>query len=789
MSGHSSPDSAVFKVSVIGSHDNKIQNEGTLEATPTSLIYTDDQGSKFIWSYTHFQKYGSNGEKMFTIETTTDCPHGAGVYIFSTPHAPYLESVVAKHLLRQSRISPETEQLGKNSLTTPTNGRTFQRSTSLWSVQNNQFPVHSLTDDPNTSREGILEVTEQNIVFIDNSSGRRYVWPLRFLRRYGYEGSRFTFDASEKCMGGGGLFRFLSNRASEIQDLVRKQSKSYYFGSQMNLSASPSRDPVRTEDDDQPVFQRKNSFLRRARSAMDINRDLFDVVNISDDLKEVGRGTLEVTQGDLIYIDHNTEEKWRWPLRYLRRYGYDGSVFSFEAGRRCPGGEGLYAFSCPRANQIREAISLSVSGSRKPNGNDMFSSNLSLADPSLSSARHGLRRGSDLPLPRNTVLKLTPPPHSRKQIPLPRIPVPTPPRSPPLSDRCMTPRSSVSSPSFDENDTSSVSSGILTPPLSGTTSPPPKPPRNEKRRKKVKGQKKVESSKPEHMYDTVQTVQHKRSVSNEGGSPSVKLHPPKSKPIPPPKPKQEPPSLKDSPTYTDKKAKKSTKSMLKMLRRSSDIAPKEASPPPAKLDSGCGQEAGLIEGVSMYANIPPKHHSMYANIPRQNSVGSNDVSVFSTSLPASSVPQPHRGNTPPPHSHSDTLTHTNEGSLYQNIELKTPPTQPNNMYANLELKTGNVVHTPTQYTEVQIIDGCLSPGSVNTTPNRSSYQQPESESTTTVDDSPVTYQVLNFRAMNALTKLHEQRGKTEQFAEILDRHTLRQDEAKALTKGSKKKRT
>ncbi|XP_064397257.1 uncharacterized protein LOC135344092 [Halichondria panicea] len=805
MSRQASPDSAVFKVSVVGSHDNQIQNEGTLEATPTSLIYIDENDLKFTWSLTHIQKYGSNGEKLFTIETSRDCPTGAGVYIFSTPHAPYLESVVNKHLLKGKRISPDTDVFptAKGDNLTPTNGRTMGRSTSLWSLPNNQFPVRSLTDDPNTSKEGLMEITDHNIIFTDSSNERQYHWPIRFLRRYGYEGNRFTFDASERCAGGGGVFRFATHRAADIQDLVRKQSNNF-SGSVMNLASPPmeqarvTKVPLRNSEDDgqHDGFQRNNSFLRRARSAMDLNRNLFEVVNISDDLKEVGKGTLEVTQLDLIYIDHITEEKWRWPLRYLRRYGCDGHVFSFEAGRRCPGGEGLYAFSCPRAADIHEAIILSVSGPKKTT--DMFSSNLSLVDSALTQQRRAnsrARRGSDNLQPRrgyNDPLKLTPPPPSRKQIPLPRIPIPTPPRSPSLveiDERSVTPRDSVSSPS-DNGDTSSVSSGVVTPPLPGMSTPPPKPPRSGERRKKVKGEKvkKVKSEEvTEHMYDTV-SVQHKylESVSSSGGD-SPRPCPLPEKPLPPPKPKT---INKDSPSSNkngkkDKPMAPKKTSILRLFgRRSSDVAPKERSPEPLQNVENYNKNEAP---PSMYANVDirtaPKHHSMYANIQRQGSVGRGEVDVFSTSLP--SVPAPHRGNTPPPQP-SHTPTKPSEGDIYQNI--KVTPVVANSTYANVDLRKHKETveaFIPTQYAEVQIIDGVLPPCVAASTPKRQSHLSSEPDNVV-VEDSSVEYGTLNFSAMNEIKKLHEQRGKKEQFAEMLDRHTLKQEEVTALNKGSRK---
>ncbi len=42
----------------------------------------------------------------------------------------------------------------------------------------------------------------------------------------------------------------------------------------------------------------------------------------------------------------------RWPFKSLRRYGGDEEQFTFEAGRRCPTGPGVYAFRCSRAPQL-----------------------------------------------------------------------------------------------------------------------------------------------------------------------------------------------------------------------------------------------------------------------------------------------------------------------------------------------------------------------------------------------------------------------------------------------------
>lgn len=65
----------------------------------------------------------------------------------------------------------------------------------------------------------------------------------------------------------------------------------------------------------------------------------FSVKNLDDQNRVVGEGEIEITATDLVLHSADADPV-RWPLRYLRRYGFDDSLFSFESGRRCPTGEG-----------------------------------------------------------------------------------------------------------------------------------------------------------------------------------------------------------------------------------------------------------------------------------------------------------------------------------------------------------------------------------------------------------------------------------------------------------------
>ena len=90
------------------------------------------------------------------------------------------------------------------------------------------------------------------------------------------------------------------------------------------------------------------------------NSNIFKVTNINDDKNLVQKGQMEVTATELIYVDGKTKEDWHWPLKFLRKYGCDGDVFTFEAGRKCPGGEGLYAFETKKAGMLFEIVAKNI---------------------------------------------------------------------------------------------------------------------------------------------------------------------------------------------------------------------------------------------------------------------------------------------------------------------------------------------------------------------------------------------------------------------------------------------
>ncbi|KAG6465482.1 fibroblast growth factor receptor substrate 2 [Manduca sexta] len=101
-----------------------------------------------------------------------------------------------------------------------------------------------------------------------------------------------------------------------------------------------------------------------------LHPNVFRVVNIDENGSDLCSGQLEITESDII-LYREGRDSTVWPLHSLRRYGFEGEIFSFESGRRCETGEGIYAFKCRRASllfrtlqqqiQLRNVVHESVS--------------------------------------------------------------------------------------------------------------------------------------------------------------------------------------------------------------------------------------------------------------------------------------------------------------------------------------------------------------------------------------------------------------------------------------------
>lgn len=62
---------------------------------------------------------------------------------------------------------------------------------------------------------------------------------------------------------------------------------------------------------------------------------------MDDDGNELGSGIMELTDTELILYTRKRDSV-KWHYLCLRRYGYDSNLFSFESGRRCQTGQGMW---------------------------------------------------------------------------------------------------------------------------------------------------------------------------------------------------------------------------------------------------------------------------------------------------------------------------------------------------------------------------------------------------------------------------------------------------------------
>ena len=88
----------------------------------------------------------------------------------------------------------------------------------------------------------------------------------------------------------------------------------------------------------------------------------FPVTLINELTEEhITSGTLYINVAEISYFPSGwVEPEFIWPLKYVRRYGRDRKLFSFEAGRRCPRGEGNFTFLTNKADQIFKLVEFNL---------------------------------------------------------------------------------------------------------------------------------------------------------------------------------------------------------------------------------------------------------------------------------------------------------------------------------------------------------------------------------------------------------------------------------------------
>lgn len=79
---------------------------------------------------------------------------------------------------------------------------------------------------------------------------------------------------------------------------------------------------------------------------------------------------IHLISGSDIILYRKNKAPLSWPLGSLRRYGFDANFFTFESGRRCETGEGIFSFKCRRADVLFNTLQSYINGRAYNNTDD-----------------------------------------------------------------------------------------------------------------------------------------------------------------------------------------------------------------------------------------------------------------------------------------------------------------------------------------------------------------------------------------------------------------------------------
>ena len=93
---------------------------------------------------------------------------------------------------------------------------------------------------------------------------------------------------------------------------------------------------------------------------------LIKVANVNDNKDVVSKGKIIIMMNSLVYIEKcrgSCRRYCEWPLKYIKNYGWENEIFTFEATSKCMLGKGTYLFKCkqPNANILSEAVAYRLS--------------------------------------------------------------------------------------------------------------------------------------------------------------------------------------------------------------------------------------------------------------------------------------------------------------------------------------------------------------------------------------------------------------------------------------------
>lgn len=152
-----------------------------------------------------------------------------------------------------------------------------------------------------------LQVNSRNIALINQATKRPlYVWPLKYLRRYGRIPGEFSFDAGRRCESGEGIFKLSTLKGNEIFDIIEgmatiireKERQSNSGGSSQGRSPPPVSNLPRPSSHLRKNFQQKQSLTFDAGAGEDSAHNGSTYV-YTQPVKTTGRQGSQKKKGDL----------------------------------------------------------------------------------------------------------------------------------------------------------------------------------------------------------------------------------------------------------------------------------------------------------------------------------------------------------------------------------------------------------------------------------------------------------------------------------------------------------